>query len=643
MNYDNVPTHEELRNILSFVDNSDYDTWYKTFIACGRTYPNDPTAFSICQNWASSYGKRDAQTAKQEQNAFYKSSNTRSGVGIGWLINRAKTGGYKPPHKEWKDKDFQPFNVTIKDNTAVTITEAIEEAKQGNHENGLLHTASLQIMNGIHRVLDFWVFKSALYDADRIKFLSDCSNSFNLVPYPARRYLKALSDYCTLTSQEPFNESKFIEWGELNIKGFNGNELNDLCNVDFDSDKFTEISSPAEAKKYFDTATTQAWHLLIIKQCEELKDLATLNCVRRDLDDAKQSTKSKITELLASNSIIDQKVVTLRGGANIVAEAKKEILYKVDPSKAGEMYIETGYEAIDKKIRGIRREGTSIIAAHSGVGKTWLGVDLCRKMLERNARVVFFSSEMGGGEIAARLVQNYCDIGDGDLKMYFERDQLATNLKDKANLAGYNTTSFNSVFERAESFLNSHGQMIISCSNIGDLSVEQMSAQLAALTQEGPIDLVVVDYLQNIRAESLEGQYNLPRHLEVQTVMRAITKMSKEFKVPTVVLAQLNNPNRKPNGANSQPNQYDIADSTSVVRDTTSVIALYHTVEEKTFDTSGVTTEFGGKPVQATMKTNAVQLNAVVVKTRLAGQNAGSVNRPMVVHRSAGSRFTFLE
>ena len=156
----------------------------------------------------------------------------------------------------------------------------------------------------------------------------------------------------------------------------------------------------------------------------------------------------------------------------------------------------------------------------------------------------------------------------------------------------------------------------------GGLSVEQITQEIAVQSQSGPVDLVVVDYLQNLANDSIS-----PRAQGWERIKDTMERLNQACHVnncPMLLLAQLNNPNRKASGAAGEPNIYEVAGASDVVRDAAAVLLLYQVKETDTEQQDEIA------PIG-----DGTQLRLIVGKSRFGQQT----KQPLEITRDAGSRF----
>lgn len=613
----NLPSLNELSEILAHISPNDYETWFKVMIACGRAYNQDPSVFSVCQTWAKSYQNRNAQCEYQEKTAFFKSSQRHDGVNIGWLINEAKRGGYASK-KEFNDIAQSVVIGEIKRPLNDLITSKVESLINGDSTPE--QESAKAIVSSVRETLNFWVFNANSFSQERIKFLNENFKAFDsLIPGASSVYFKALASYCDyLQSSNIFDVNKFIEWGLANVYGFDGSELYALCDIDFGATFSSGIRSPAEAIDKFSSAMQDSAMLVTYEKLQQLAKQCSKFCQISSKEE-KAAIKSKIQRdinQLGPTITLGDSLLESILGEDVAAVSKERTLTALNPDTSSKVYIKTGIAQLDEHIHGYRRGGSTILAAHSGVGKTWYGVDAARNVLSGGGRVIFFSSEMAAAEICQRFTNNVSGVNDDTLKTLYERCTKGVDNPSKA------ADDFCKVFYNVNQFFQEHPNLSIIAGKNGGLSVEQITQEIAIQSQCGPLDLVVVDYLQNLDNETCNPRSaNWER---VKNTMEQLNNASRLYDCPMLILAQLNNPNRKASGIATAPNLYDVAEASAVVRDAAAVLLLYKVQAE------------GGTVVDSSSLSSDLRLS--IAKSRFGHQST----QPLNMLRDDGSRFIAL-
>jgi replicative DNA helicase len=91
-------------------------------------------------------------------------------------------------------------------------------------------------------------------------------------------------------------------------------------------------------------------------------------------------------------------------------------------------------------------------------------------------------------------------------------------------------------------------------------TVPAMRAALRRLTARKSVGLVVIDYLQLLETSGSEQR----RYEQVSDISRGVKRLAREFKIPVVVLAQLNRESEK---ESRKPRPSDLRDSGSIEQD----------------------------------------------------------------------------
>lgn len=567
------PTLDELSEILRHVPYDDRVQWFKTFAIVGRVYDRDPAAFAICQQWAAQYSKRSAADAAKERTEFFTSSQ-REGAGIGSLIRVAKLNGYKVQYRH--DENVHVHGAANSALEALRVPTYATEPKEGASNALVMLYGDAQ--ENAQAALKFWLWTDSTPLPIRNAFMRRYSKAFSQLPKNEGGYFELLAEYTA--SHSLYSFEAFINWSEEHYYDFDADQLIGLISG------AKQLDNYEAADHAMDHAIKASWQVSLQNRASELASLLTNS----------QYTAEKAENLLKRFIELStpfnpqQPAIT---GHDIAPIGRRSITEKLDPELIKLHFIQTGYDAIDSYIHGWRRGGVTIAAAHSGVGKTWLGVDASRKVMERGGRVLFISTEMSRESIAERL---YCNVSRLDPNVLRGNDYAEQII---------NTTS-----QDVEQFFKDNELINIVEAHSLDEVVNAIDSRVAF----AQTDLIVIDYLQNITNENY-GNKNTSRYERVLDVMKELKAAASRNNCPILALAQLNNPNRK-TGANQEPNLYDLADASYVAQVATAVLVMYKV-------------RLGEGDLQ--------ELRANIVKSRYGSQPES----PFKVIRTAGSQFSF--
>ena len=178
-----------------------------------------------------------------------------------------------------------------------------------------------------------------------------------------------------------------------------------------------------------------------------------------------------------------------------------------------ESNMKYGFDILDNNINGIgRKRDVTFVGAASGVGKTYLTLQICLNMVcfqKKNA--IFFSMEMSAGALYERIIANLLK------KTSFEVDRLI--------LAG------DPAVEKILDDLKDHLFVV----DKNALSVDQLNAYVKEANVkifDGELDVIFIDYIQYMKGCS--------EYATLAETAKAMKPLAKENNIHVVVLSQLN-------------------------------------------------------------------------------------------------------
>ncbi len=240
--------------------------------------------------------------------------------------------------------------------------------------------------------------------------------------------------------------------------------------------------------------------------------------------------------------------------------------------------IPTGYPELDKLLGGgLKKQEMVVLAARPSIGKTALALNIARNIAMRNVpderikdpeqqpvnkerkSVAFFSLEMSAEQVAQRLLcteskVSLSSISDGTFNIE-ETNRLTAGAKALAGARLYIDPT-------------------------GGLSIFELRAKARKLKEsEGGLDLVIIDYLQLMRAGDIASRDG--RQVEVSAISGGIKKLAKDLDVPVLVLSQLNREVEKtPNNKTARPRLSNLRESGSIEQDADVVVFLHRDRDE---------------------------------------------------------------
>lgn len=271
------------------------------------------------------------------------------------------------------------------------------------------------------------------------------------------------------------------------------------------------------------------------------------------IGDAYQAEASA-ADLLATaqRGVVEVSTRDVRGGlvsaASLVASTF-EAIERAHHNRETIVGVPSGFADLDVMTAGFHRGDLILLAARPSVGKTALAVNIADFVADSGRRVAFFSLEMTKDQLMMRLVSGRARVDSHRMRTGHLRD--ADFARVGAALAEIPPTLW----------IDDTAGLPVS-----DLKTR---ARRAAMEMGGPLDLVVVDYLQLVRTrERFEN-----RTQQVTAISGGLKELAKELSVPVMALSQLSR--RTEEGRGRRPNLSDLRESGSLEQDADVVLFIY--------------------------------------------------------------------
>ena len=192
-----------------------------------------------------------------------------------------------------------------------------------------------------------------------------------------------------------------------------------------------------------------------------------------------------------------------------------EEIQKQYQSKGALTGVPTGYTRLDEMTGGMQAGDMIIVAARPSMGKTALCLNIAQTAaIEHKKKVAIFSLEMSKEALVQRLLTSEARVNAHQLRTGHLRDddwQLLTEA------AGHLASAPIFIDDSAAS------------------TVLEMRAKARRLQSQHGLDMVIVDYLQLMRATGRSDN----RQQEITEISRGLKALAKELSVPVMALSQL--------------------------------------------------------------------------------------------------------
>jgi replicative DNA helicase len=212
--------------------------------------------------------------------------------------------------------------------------------------------------------------------------------------------------------------------------------------------------------------------------------------------------------------------------------------------------VSSGFVDFDRLTAGFQPGSLNIIAARPSMGKTALALNIAQfAALERKRPVLVFSLEMGGEQLAQRMLASEARVNVHDLRTGTFHESSWEALADAAGRL-------------------SQAPIYIDDSSV--LSTLELRARCRRFkARKSDVGMIVVDYLQLM---------HLPRptdskQQEVAEISRALKGIARELDVPIVALSQLSRAVEQ--RQDKRPQLSDLRDSGAIEQDADLVVLLF--------------------------------------------------------------------
>ncbi len=212
--------------------------------------------------------------------------------------------------------------------------------------------------------------------------------------------------------------------------------------------------------------------------------------------------------------------------------------------------VTTGFKRLDMMTAGLQPSDLIIVAARPSMGKTAFAMCLAlNAAVQQGTPVAVYSLEMSKEQLLQRILAVYARVDVSLLR----RPSMLTD-EDWANL-----------FAAADVI----GQAPIFIDDTPAISTLELRARTRRLMTEHGVGMVIVDYLQLMRA----GRRIDSRELEISEISRSLKGLAKEMNVPVIALSQLNR--KVEERADKRPMLSDLRESGAIEQDADVIMFVY--------------------------------------------------------------------
>ncbi|MFY0643631.1 MAG: replicative DNA helicase [Bacteroidia bacterium] len=214
--------------------------------------------------------------------------------------------------------------------------------------------------------------------------------------------------------------------------------------------------------------------------------------------------------------------------------------------------VASGFTELDRITAGWQRSDLIILAARPGMGKTAFVLSMARNAaVLAQKSIAIFSLEMSSLQLTKRLISSEAELN---------ADKLRTG-----KLEEYEWQQLHSKISKIE-------EARIYIDDTPALTVLDLKAKARRLKRHHNIDVIIVDYLQLMRADEA-GNKAGNREQEIGYISRSLKGLAKELDIPVIALAQLSREVEK--RQDKRPMLSDLRESGSIEQDADLVTFIY--------------------------------------------------------------------
>ena len=214
--------------------------------------------------------------------------------------------------------------------------------------------------------------------------------------------------------------------------------------------------------------------------------------------------------------------------------------------------ISSGLERWDWLVGGLAPAQLHIVAGRPGMGKSVFGNTVALNVASQGGRVAMFTTEMSATAVVKRLCAAVSRVN-----------------ASKVRTGRLTREEFGHLCQRSAEELQGLPLTIDDTSAITPAQIQSRVRKIIA--DLGPVDLVVVDYLQRLHPDAT--RQGGTRAEEVSQIAQSLKTMAGKLSVPVLAMAQPNRNNERRD--DKRPGLSDLADSSGIEKEADTVTFLY--------------------------------------------------------------------
>lgn len=320
------------------------------------------------------------------------------------------------------------------------------------------------------------------------------------------------------------------------------NKLDDIGGVSYLTDLAESVPTTANTDHYAKIVHDKS----VLRHLKQVGlQISNLND-QVQVEDALSKAETLVNEI--SDHYLSGNKDTVRDIDSLMLTATKRLEERIE-NKGKIQGLETGFYDLDQILTGLHKGDLIILAARPSMGKTALALNIASNVaIDNDKTVILFSLEMSNEQLIDRLI---CSKGHIDSQSY-RSGKLTDDDYDK--------------YARVLSTMSGKRLFIDDKPN---MTVAEVKAKCHKIKRNHGLDLIIVDYLQQIQPD--KDVHN--RNEEISRISRSLKIMARELNVPVISLCQLSRAVEM--RQDKRPMLSDLRDSGAIEQDADVVAFLY--------------------------------------------------------------------
>lgn len=329
----------------------------------------------------------------------------------------------------------------------------------------------------------------------------------------------------------------------------NAGELDKVGGLPYLGSLAHNVPSAANVRRYGEIVRERSIMRQLVEVGTEITSSA-YNPTGRDAAQLLDEAESKVFEIAEAGSKGKQGFMAMPPLLTQVVE-RIETLYARD-NTSDVTGTATGFTDLDRMTSGLQAGDLIIVAGRPSMGKTAFSINIAENIaLAGSKPVAIFSMEMGGSQLAMRMLGSVGKLNQHDLR--------TGRLQDDD-------------WGRLTHALGKLNDAPIHIDESAALSALEVRARARRLHRtHGGLSLIVIDYIQLMSSNA--GRASENRATEISEISRSLKSLAKELQVPVIALSQLNRSlEQRPN---KRPIMSDLRESGAIEQDADLILFIY--------------------------------------------------------------------